>query len=90
MPDMSIELDKETKDEFRQMSTSELAKRLSESSDRLEAGAEYSDEEIQQAQDASPHREFGQYDRARTDLMISDFIEQQASTEILDERKNEG
>lgn len=86
---MGVELDKEAKEESRKLSTSELAKRLSVSSDRLDAGAEYSDEEIQQAQNRTP-REIYPYDRARMDIMVTDLIERQASGEVLEERKKEG
>ena len=94
---MGVELDKEAKEEHRKLSTSELAKRLSESSHRLEAGAEYSDDEIEGAQKRAQtlvqtrrDPDFYPYDRARNDLMITDLLEQQASAQTLEERKKEG
>jgi len=94
---MSKEIKEELKEEYRKLSTSELAKRLSESSHRLDGGVEYSDDEIEGAQKRAQKLvqtrrdpDLYPYDRARNDLMITDFIERQLSGEVLEERKKEG
>jgi len=88
---MGVELDKEAKEKYRKLSTSELAKRLSESSHRLEAGAEYSDDEIRQVQTQLGRRHNAHTpELARLNLFVNDLIERQASGEVLEERKKEG
>ena len=88
---MSVEIPEEIRDEYRQMSTSELARRLSQASGRLESGAQYSEEEIRQIQ-----RELGSRHNAHTpelarlNLFVNDIIEQQATSQALEERKKEG
>ena len=88
---MPVEIPEEIRDEYRQMSTSELAKMFSKASGRLDDGAKYSDDEIQQVQSRLGRRHNAHTpELARLNLFVNDLIEQQATAEVLEERKKVG
>lgn len=88
---MSVEIPDEIRAEYRQMSTSELARRLSQASARIDGGAEYSDEELGQVQAGLGKRHNTHTpELARHNLFVNDLMEQQATTVVLEERKKEG
>lgn len=73
------------------MSTSELAKRFSKATERIEGAGQYSNEEIREVQE-----EFGGAfntdipELARQHRFVNDLIEQRAAAQVLEERKKEG
>ena len=88
---MSVEIPDELRDEYRRLSTSELAKRLSQASARINGGAQYSERELQQIQTELGRRHNAHTpELARLNLFVNDLIAQQATSEALEERKKEG
>lgn len=88
---MSVEIPDELKAEYRQMSTSELARRLTQASARIDAGAEYSEEEIRQVQiELGKRHNAHTPELARLNLFVNDFLERQLTAEELEKRKKEG
>ena len=91
---MPVEIPDEIREEYRRLSTSELTKRFSESSSRLDHianGRQYSDDEVKKVQEEfGGAYNTGTGELARQHLLINDVIEQVLTAQALEERRKVG